>query len=68
MAAAARNGMARPLRAVGLRSTLPGCPAALLGSAQVDRLAAELLAAHGCIDILVNVAGACELALLLSGF
>lgn len=43
-------------------------PAALLGSAQVDRLAAELLAAHGCIDILVNVAGACELALLLSGF
>lgn len=30
------------------------------GLAQVDRLASELLAAHGCIDILVNVAGACE--------
>lgn len=30
------------------------------GLEQVDRLASELLAAHGCIDVLVNVAGACE--------
>ena len=53
------TALRRP-RAVGLCSTMPGWPAALC-NVQVDRLAAELLAAHGCIDILVNVAGACEL-------